>query len=136
EDDFKVYKDKFLRNLNDDRTANPCKTVAAMKAFLQIEAAELCQVQAQRGETDTVVSGAALQVERASSKVGTWSRNPSGGTWTVLASWGERDKSEVFVRQLPWNISEETLKAAMENFRPITRISIGTRSDGKPLGLA
>ncbi|TPX60787.1 hypothetical protein CcCBS67573_g08973, partial [Chytriomyces confervae] len=136
EEDFKVYKDKFLRNLNDNGTANPCKTVAAMKAFLQMEAAELRQVQAQRGETDTVVSGAALQVERASSKVVTRSRNPAGGTWTASASRGERDKNEVFVRQLPWNISEETLKAAMENFGPVTRISIGTRSDGKPSGLA
>ncbi|TPX52373.1 hypothetical protein CcCBS67573_g09886 [Chytriomyces confervae] len=107
-----------------------------MKAFLQIEAAELCQVQAQRGETDSLASGAALQVDWAVPKVGSWPRNPAGGTVTMPASRGERDKNEVFVRQLPWNISEEALKAAMENFRPTTHISLGTRSDGKPSGLA
>ncbi|KAJ3390822.1 hypothetical protein HDU80_011172 [Chytriomyces hyalinus] len=136
EEDFKVYKDKFLCNLKDDGTADPCKTVATMKAFLQIEAAELRQVQAQRGETDSLVSGAALQVDQAVPNIGSQPRNPAGETLTTPASWGERDKNEVFVRQLPWNISEEALKAAKENFRPTTRISLGTRSDGKPSGLA
>ncbi|TPX68639.1 hypothetical protein CcCBS67573_g07122 [Chytriomyces confervae] len=136
EEDFKVYKDKFLCNLKDDGTADPCKTVATMKAFLQIEAAELRQVQAQCGETDSLVSGAALQVDQAVPNIGSQPRNPAGETLTTPASWGERDKNEVFVRQLPWNISEEALKAAKENFRPTTRISLGTRSDGKPSGLA
>ncbi|KAJ3384308.1 hypothetical protein HDU80_001019, partial [Chytriomyces hyalinus] len=135
-DSRRVYKDKFLRNLKDNGTADPCKTVATMKAFLQMEAAELCQVQAQHGETDSLVSGVALQVDWAVPKVGSWPRNPAGGTLTMPASRGERDKNEVFVCQLPWNISEEFLKAAMENFGPTTRISLGTRSDGKPLGLA
>ncbi|TPX78204.1 DNA-directed DNA polymerase [Chytriomyces confervae] len=113
EEDFKVYKDKFLCNLKDDGTVDPCKTVATMKAFLQI-----------------------LSVDWAVPKVGSRPRNPAGGILTMPASWGERDKNEVFVRQLPWNISEEVLKAVMENFGPTTRISLGTRSDGKPSGLA